>query len=194
MGVGAGMGQAWGCWCRMDKGGTVDYAVVFLSLGVFWVAVVVRARRASAGAWAPLLRGPFGLPCGAPADRGLARTRLRLKQSPALTRSPVRSSATQKGRSGPSACPAGAVDCGTLGEPWGAAKNGNRRYKRPDHSTLAAGFSLYLCERAAHIPRGLQAFFTLELPRVFSSVLRSPLLSPPWSSRKPLSVACFPLR
>ena len=106
MGVGAGMGtgvetvasngQRWNCRLR---GG-------FLGDLGFWVVWVVRARRASAGAWVPVLRGPFGLPCGAPADRGLARTRLRLKQSPALIRSPVRSSATQNRRPDPDAGPA----------------------------------------------------------------------------------------
>ncbi|VTU21083.1 hypothetical protein H6CHR_01518 [Variovorax sp. PBL-H6] len=52
----------------------------------------------------PTAAAPSGLPCGARLSRGLAQTRLRLKQSRALIRERLRSSAPQRGRPTRTAC------------------------------------------------------------------------------------------
>lgn len=126
------------------------------------MSFVVRARRASVGAWVPVLRGPFGLPCGAPVDRGLARTRLRLKQSPALIRSPVRSSTTQNRRPSPGTGPAGVVVYGTLGGYGGMGK----KIMGVKHLSTVGELPddlLSLSELLALIKPGLEAVFMMNL-------------------------------
>ena len=71
-----------------------------------------------------------GATCGARAGRGLAQTRLRLKQSQALVRPVLRSSARSEGRVGESPMP-GQPDSRTAGQPDSRTFPSPKRAKRP---------------------------------------------------------------
>ena len=80
-----------GVWCdRCSLDGAPGGLVRSLSPG--------RSARRAVRPEPASLRRPFGLPCGARTSRGLAQTRLRLRQSRALIREALRSSAPQRRR------------------------------------------------------------------------------------------------